>query len=71
MLSNFVIHAAQLMSRGGPADCCEQQHLPEEPMGGRLPQPRGVAVYGTDSRPAYNGTATVVSGTRTDYYGPI
>jgi len=47
----------------------DHAHLPEEPMGDRLPQPRGPAVYGTESRVPYNGTGTTVIGTST-YYWP-
>jgi hypothetical protein len=61
VLNKFVVHAALLLG-----ECPEQPHLPEEPMGGRLPQPRGPAIYGTYSR--YPGTGTIVSGTSTHYY---
>jgi hypothetical protein len=44
----------------------DHAHLPEELLGGRLPQPRGPNIYGTYSR--YNGTFTATSGTNTAYY---
>ena len=68
----FAEHAALLLARmvpsaGGP----EQPDFPDERKGGRLPQLRGPAVYGTDSRPPYNGTASMFWGMNTGYYGPI
>jgi hypothetical protein len=63
----FVVHAALLLGQL-PPDWPEQHHLPEEPPGGgRVPEPRGPAAYGTDSR-YYNGTTTVFCGTNTVYY---
>ena len=44
-------------------------HLPEEQRGGRLPQLRCEAIYGTDTR-HFNGTGTAVLGTST-YYWPF
>jgi hypothetical protein len=69
--AKFAAHAALLLSGASPVDSPDQQHLPEEPLGGRLPQPRGPYAYGTDSRPRHNGTGTYVSGTTTRYYGPF
>ena len=71
VLSKFAVHAALLLKNTAPVDWPDQPHLLEEPMGGRLPQPRGPAIYGTDSRVPYNGTGTRVWGTSTAYYWPI
>jgi hypothetical protein len=68
--SKFVAHAALLLTNAVPADWPEQHHLPEEPGGGRVPEPRGAVMYGTDSRARYNGTGTAVWGTNTAYYWP-
>lgn len=46
----------------------ESPHIPEEPMGGRLPQARGPYIFGTDSRAPYNGTSTIIVGTDTAYF---
>ena len=66
VLNKFVVHAALLLGEWPESHA----DLPEEPRGGRLPQPRGVAIWGTDSRAPYNGTGTVVWGTDTLYYFP-
>jgi hypothetical protein len=67
----FAVHAAVLLAKGAAPECPEEHHLPEVPMGGRLPEPRGPAVYGTDSRTPFNGTGTLVQGTSTAYYWSV
>ncbi len=69
--TKFALYAAQLLAGHAHPDWPDQSHLPEEPLGGRLPAPRGPYAYSTDSRPRHNGTGTYVDGTRATYYGPF
>jgi hypothetical protein len=69
--TKFAMHAAQLLAGHGHPHWPHQPDLPEDPKGGRLPEPRGPAVYGTDPHSSYNGTGTVTSGKTTAYYWPI
>jgi hypothetical protein len=50
--------AALLVAGVAALERHDDPDLADEPMGGRLPQPLGPAVWGTDSRPRFNGTNT-------------
>ena len=50
--------AALLVAGVAAPERHDDPDLAEEPMGDRLPQPLGPAVWGTDSRLRFNGTNT-------------